>query len=69
MTFDTELVEQRFLHHRPLAHHRPVLPIPGTTESELHDNSNADFFNGIGASRTLEINLRNVGLAPSFRPL
>ncbi|MBY3349063.1 hypothetical protein [Rhizobium laguerreae] len=48
MTLDAELVKQRFLHHRPLVHHRPVLPMSGRIESELHIDSNADFFNGIG---------------------
>jgi hypothetical protein len=43
VTIDAELVEQRFLHHGPLAHHHFVLPTPGTTESELHTDSNADF--------------------------
>ncbi|WP_208661878.1 hypothetical protein, partial [Rhizobium fabae] len=45
--------KQRFLHHCPLAHHRTVLPMPGTTESELHTDSNTDFFNGIEALRTM----------------
>ncbi|WP_208661871.1 hypothetical protein, partial [Rhizobium fabae] len=52
------LVKQRFLHHCPLAHHRTVLPMPGTTESELHTDSNTDFFNGIGRLRT------TISLAP-----
>jgi hypothetical protein len=30
VTVDAELVEQRFLYHGPLAHHRQVLPMPGT---------------------------------------
>jgi hypothetical protein len=52
VTIDAELVEQRFLHHGPLAHHHFVLPTPGTTESELHTDSNADFFNGIRPKQT-----------------
>ncbi|WP_208661907.1 hypothetical protein, partial [Rhizobium fabae] len=48
-------VKQRFLHHCPLAHHRTVLPMPGTTESELHTDSNTDFFNGIGQELSFPI--------------
>ena len=47
MPLDTELVEQRLLHHRPLAHHRRILLRSKRTESGLQSASNADFFNTI----------------------
>ncbi|MGY0789265.1 hypothetical protein ACW7BJ_07780, partial [Azospirillum argentinense] len=42
-----ELVEQRLLHHRPLAHHRCVLLLPRRIESGLQAAGNTDFFNTI----------------------
>ena len=62
VTLQAELVEQRLLHHRPLAHHRHVLPFHGRTESGLQTASNADFFNGIGAKLMS-------ALPPRVRPL
>ncbi|MGY0794653.1 hypothetical protein ACW7BJ_35430, partial [Azospirillum argentinense] len=48
-----ELVEQRLLHHRPLAHHRCVLLLPRRIESGLQAAGNTDFFNTIDPLRTL----------------
>ena len=42
-----EAVEQRLLHHRPLAHHWLVSRIDTSIESERHDNFNRKFFNTI----------------------
>jgi hypothetical protein len=53
MLFKAEAVEQLFLHHSPLAHHRQNLPFMGRTESGLHNASNDDFFNTIGSTRPL----------------
>jgi hypothetical protein len=44
MTLKAEAVEQRFLHHRPLAHHLPS-PAAGKTESDQRDDFNTEFFN------------------------
>ena len=48
VTLEAELVEQRLLHHRPLAHHRLNLLLSRKTESVLQDRFNPDFFNTIG---------------------
>jgi hypothetical protein len=42
-----ELVKQRLLQHRPLAHHQPA-PKLENTESGLQTCSKTDFFNTIG---------------------
>ncbi|PWC56069.1 hypothetical protein TSO221_03245 [Azospirillum sp. TSO22-1] len=54
MAFEAELIEQRLLHHRPLAHHRCVLLLPGRIESALQTTGNTDFFNTIRQERTFE---------------
>ena len=62
VTLDAELVEQRLLHHRPLAHHRLNLSCSRKTESGLQTASNSDFFNTIRQkrpSRRASLNNRN----------
>jgi hypothetical protein len=44
MPLKTEAVEQRLLHHPPLAHHRPNLLNPAERISDQHPNQ-AEFFN------------------------
>ncbi len=46
VTLEVELIEQRLLHHRPLAQ-SPRPPLPRRTEAGLHSASNDDFFNTI----------------------
>ena len=45
---DAEAVEQRLLHHCPLAHHHIVSTCLRITESGLHAHRKREFFNGIG---------------------
>ncbi|MEN7538786.1 hypothetical protein [Aurantiacibacter flavus] len=49
VVLDTEAVEQRLLHHRPLAYHQPDLRLPAKIESGLHTDRKREFFNGIRA--------------------
>lgn len=51
MSLEAELAEQRTLHHCALAHRQPLSP-SRTIESGLHVDSNANFFNTIGAFRS-----------------
>jgi len=46
---DAETVEQRSLHHRPLAYHRHVSACLRIPESGLRADLKQDFFNGIRA--------------------
>jgi hypothetical protein len=46
-----EAVEQRFLHHRPLAHHLQS-PAARKTESDQYDDFNTEFFNTIRQKRS-----------------
>jgi hypothetical protein len=48
-----EAVEQRFLHHRPLAHHL-LSPAARKTESDQHDNFNEEFFNAIRPNQSFQ---------------
>ena len=50
MPLKAEAVEQRLLHHRPLAHHLQS-PAARETESDQHDDFNSDFFNTIDPSQ------------------
>ena len=47
MILDAEAVEQRLLHHRPLAHHRTVSAYLRITESGLQHDRKREFFNRI----------------------
>ena len=67
MTFEAELVEQRLLHHRPLAHHRLNLPSK-ETESGLQTASNSDFFNTIDPFTTFPIRRTNDRFRSQDRP-
>jgi hypothetical protein len=49
MPLQVEALEQRFLRHRPLAHHRFTLRPLAKTESDHQRHFKPDFFNGIGA--------------------
>jgi len=55
MPFEAELVKQRFLRHRPLAHHLPVSAFLADNESGRHNHCKRDFSNGIGRKRTVRI--------------
>src|SRR5471030_2163199 len=49
----TEAVEQRFLHHRPLAHHRHFSRFTDKSESGRPHTCKGEFFNTIDPKRTL----------------
>jgi hypothetical protein len=51
MPLKTEAVEQRLLHHPPLAHHRPNLLHPADGISGRHTDQ-AEFFNAIRKFRS-----------------
>src|SRR5215204_4359889 len=53
MPLQAEAVEQRFLRHDPLAHHRPASARSAKTESGRHHIRKAEFFNTIGAKQTV----------------
>ena len=52
MTLEAEALEQRLLHHRPLAHHPPISRFDTSIESDRHGNFKREFFNTIHPLRT-----------------
>ena len=62
MPFEAEAVEQRVLHHRPFAHHRPNLLSPGEVNQDAATASSA-FFNSIDPLRSLAESFRGVRLS------
>jgi len=51
VSLDAEAEEQRLLHHRPLAHHRPNLLLPGEVNQDPRPASREGFFNTIRPKR------------------
>ena len=51
VSLKAEAIEQRLLHHRPLAHHQPVSPSQEIAESGPHHIFKSDFFNTIGRNQ------------------
>lgn len=56
---DAEAVEQRFLHHLSLTHHRRVIRLSARTESGLHPNRKRDPFSGIRQKPVARLPPRN----------